>query len=95
MLHWVSTSYRKFLKATFKQSFRDHWEAFPQRYPRYQQREVQAVIDKMLGCGDPASGPIACLCEHCLEEKRVAFSCQSCSCLSCCKMYIDQWVAHS
>src|SRR6266700_2491033 len=31
---------------------------------------------------------------HCLEEKRVAFSCKSSFCLSCCKVYIDQWVAH-
>jgi hypothetical protein len=81
-------------KATFKQIFRDHWEAFQQRFPRYQQRDVQAVIDKMLGCGDPASGYITYLCEHCLEEKRVAFSCKSSFCLSCCKVYIDQWVAH-
>lgn len=34
------------------------------------------------------------LCEHCLEEKRVALSCKSCFCLSCCKVAIDQWVAH-
>jgi hypothetical protein len=46
-------------KATFKQIFRDPWEPFQQRYPRYRQPEVQAVIDKMLGCGDPASGYIA------------------------------------
>jgi hypothetical protein len=81
-------------KATFKQIFRDHWETFQQRFPRYQQRDVQGVIDKMLGCGDPASGYITYLCEHCLEEKRVAFSCKSSFCLSCCKVYIDQWVAH-
>ena len=79
---------------TFKQIFRDHWVAFPQRYPRYQQRDVQAVIDKRLGCGDPASGSITSLCAHCLEEKRVASSCKSSVCLSCCKVYIDQWVAH-
>jgi Putative transposase/Transposase zinc-binding domain len=81
-------------KATFKQIFRDHWEPFQQRYPRYQQPEVQTVIEKMLGCGDPASGYITYMCEHCLEEKRVAFSCKSSFCLSCCKVYIDQWVAH-
>jgi Putative transposase/Transposase zinc-binding domain len=81
-------------KATFKQIFRDHWETFQQRYPRYQQPEVQTVIEKMLGCGDPASGYVTYMCEHCLEEKRVAFSCKSSFCLSCCKVYIDQWVAH-
>jgi Putative transposase/Transposase zinc-binding domain len=81
-------------KATFKQIFRDHWETFQQRYPRYQQAEVCAVVAKMLGCGDPASGYITYLCEHCLKEKHVAFSCKSSFCLSCCKVYIDQWVAH-
>ncbi len=81
-------------KATFKQIFRDHWETFAQRYPRYQQAEVQEVVEKMLGYGDPASGYSTYLCEHCLEEKRVAFSCKSCFCLSCCKVYIDQWVTH-
>lgn len=81
-------------KATFKQIFHDHWESFQQCYPRYQQPEVREVVAKMLGCGDPASGYITYLCTHCLEEKRVAFSCKSCFCLSCCKVYIDQWVAH-
>lgn len=81
-------------KETFKQIFRDHWEAFQQRYPRYLQTEVHEVIEKMLGCGDPASGYTTYLCEHCLEQKRVAFSCKSCFCLSCCKVSIDQWVAH-
>jgi Transposase zinc-binding domain len=85
---------RRVDKATFKQIFRDHWESFQQRYPRYQQPEVQTVIEKMLGCGEPASGYITYMCAHCLEEKRVAFSCKSSFCLSCCKVYIDQWVAH-
>jgi Transposase zinc-binding domain len=48
----------------------------------------------MLGCGDPASGYSTYLCEWCLEEKGVAFSCQSSFCLSCCKVYIDQGVRH-
>jgi hypothetical protein len=81
-------------KATCKQIFRDHWEAFQQRYPRYQQREVREVIDKMLGGGDPASGSITSLCAHCLEEKRIACSGKSSFCLSCCKVYSDHWVAH-
>ena len=33
------------------------------------------------------------LCPHCLEEKRGAFSCKSSFCLSCCKVYIDQWAS--
>jgi hypothetical protein len=55
---------------------------------------VQAVINKMLGCGTPESGYTTYLCPRCLEEKRVAFSCKSSFCLSCCKVYVDEWVAH-
>ena len=43
-------------KDTFKQIFRDHWEPFQQSHPRYQDRHVQAVSDKMRGCGTPESG---------------------------------------
>src|SRR5712691_3988472 len=81
-------------KDTFKQIFRDHWEPFQQYQPRYQDRHVQAVIDKMLGCGTLEAGYTTYLCPHCLEEKRVAFSCKSSFCLSCCKVYVDEWVAH-
>jgi len=81
-------------KDTFKQIFRDHWGPFQQRHPRYQDRHVQAVIDKMLGCGTLEAGSTTYLCPHCLEEKRVAFSCKSSFCLSCCKVYVDEWVAH-
>jgi len=81
-------------KDTFKQIFRDHWGLFQQRHPRYQDRHVQAVIDKMLGCGTPESDSSTSLCPHCLEEKRVAFSGKSSFCLSCGKVYVDEWVTH-
>ncbi len=81
-------------KDTFKQIFRDYWVPFQQRHPRYQDRHVQAVIDTMLGCGTMEAGSTTYLCPHCLEEKRVAFSCKSSFCLSCCKVYVDEWVAH-
>ena len=81
-------------KDTFKQIFRDHWETFQQRQSRYQDRHVQAVIDKMLSCGTLEAGYTTYLCPTCLAEKRVAFSCKSSFCLSCCKVYVDEWVAH-
>jgi hypothetical protein len=71
-------------KDTFKQIFHDHWETFQQRQPRYQDRHVQAVIEKILGCGTPEAGYMTYLYPHCLEEKRVAFGCKSSFCLSCC-----------
>lgn len=81
-------------KATFKQIFRDYGEAFWQRYGHYFDVNVRDVVDKMLGCGDLASGYSTYRCEHCHEVKRVAFSCKSSFCLSCCKVYIDEWVSH-
>src|SRR2546426_3665334 len=90
----MATTRQRVDKDTFKQIFRDHWEPFQQGHPRYQDRHVQAVIDKMLGCGTLESGYTTYLCPHCLEEKRVAFSCKSSFCLSCCKVYVDEWVAH-
>lgn len=81
-------------KEEFKQIFRDHWPAFRKRYPRYQSEEVEEVIEKMLGCGDPANGCATYLCFHCFEKKQVPFSCKSGFCLSCAKVYVDRWVSH-
>src|SRR6266702_861455 len=47
----MATTRQRVDKDTFKQIFRDHWGPFQQHQPRYQDRHVQAVIDKMLGCG--------------------------------------------
>ena len=90
----MATTRQRVDKDPCKPSFRDHWEPFQQGHPRYQERHVQAVINKMLGCGTPESGDTAYLCPPCLEEKRVAFSYTSSFCLSCCKVYVEEWVAH-
>ena len=90
----MATTIQRVDKDTFKQIVREHWEPFQQSHPRYQDRHVQAVIDTMLGCGTLEAGYRTYLCPHCLEEKRVAFSCKSSFCLSCCKVYVDEWVAH-
>jgi putative transposase len=55
---------------------------------------VQAVIDKMLGCGPVEAGSTTYLCPHGLEEKRVAFSGKSSGCLSGGKVSVDEGVAH-
>ena len=34
------------------------------------------------------------ICARTAWKKRVAFSCKSSFCLSCCKVYIDEWVSH-
>ena len=77
-------------KNVFKQIFSDGWAAFLQRYPRY--AAVDEVVQKMLGCGDPARGHAVYLCPDCLERHVVAFSCKSQFCLSCAKVYGQNWV---
>ena len=77
-------------KNVFKQIFEDGWDDFKRKYPRYQ--AVEEVVQKMLGCGDPANGYAMYVCPACLEEHRVAFSCKSTFCLSCAKVYGQEWV---
>ncbi len=77
-------------KNVFKQIFEDGWADFKRKYPRYQ--AIDSVVQKMLGCGDPANGYAVFLCPECLDEHRVAFSCKSQFCLSCAKVYGQEWV---
>jgi len=77
-------------KNVFKQIFSDGWAAFVQRHPRY--AAVDEVVQKMLGCGDPANGHTLYLCPECLERHVVAFSCKSQFCLSCARVYGQSWV---
>src|SRR5258707_3576771 len=77
-------------KNVFKQIFRDGWAAFFLHPPRY--AAVDEVVQKMLGCGDPACGHAVYLCPECLERHVVAFSCKSPFCLSCAKVYGQNWV---
>jgi len=56
----------------FKQIFRDHWQSFLCEYPEFER--VRGVIEKMLGCGDPAQGYSEYQCPHCHERRVVPFS---------------------
>jgi len=76
----------------FKQVFIDHWAEFLEMNPGYQAEYYDTVIKKMLGCGDPENGFISYRCLQCGEVKRVPFSCKSGFCLSCAKIYTDEWV---
>src|SRR6266508_2088900 len=78
-------------KNRFKQIFADGWEEFKRTPPRYQ--AVDEVVQKMLGCGNPANGYAVYQCPDCQERRVVAFSCKSQFCLSCAKGYGQQWVA--
>ena len=58
-------------KETFKQIFRDHWEDFKNKSPRYRAPYYDEVIKKMLNCGDVLSGYSLYVCSECgLEEKK-------------------------
>jgi hypothetical protein len=78
-------------KNRFKQIFADGWEEFKRKHPRYQ--AADEVVQKMLGCGNPANGYAVYQCPDCQERRVVAFSCKSQFCLSCAKGYGQQWVA--
>jgi len=77
-------------KNRFKQIFVDGWEDFKRAHPRYQ--AVDPVVQKMLGCGDPANGHAVYVCPNCQHRQIVAFSCKSPFCLSCAKASSQQWV---
>lgn len=79
-------------KDVFKRIFIDHWEKFQEMSPEYQTEYHDGVIKKMLSCGDPENGFISYRCLECGEVKKVPFSCKSSFCLSCAKIYTDEWV---
>lgn len=79
-------------KNTFKQIFHDHWDAFKQFRPRFDSADYNETIQKMLGCGDPEKmGFVQYRCCKCGQTRRIAFTCKSCFCLSCAKVYTDRW----
>jgi RNA binding exosome subunit len=77
-----------------KEIFRIHWDSFKETFPRYRAARYDEAVQKMLGCGDPKNGFATYVCSHCGSDRRkVPFSCKSCFCLSCAKVYTDQWAA--
>ena len=79
-------------KNTFKRIFYDHWDAFKQTHPQFDHSDYNDTIQKMLDCGDPKKmGFVQYRCCSCGEIRRIAFTCKSCFCLSCAKVYTDRW----
>lgn len=77
----------------FKQIFLDHWGDFKVKHPVYNKDYYEEVVQKMLGCGKEEGGYSEYICLKCGKElRRVAFSCKSCFCLSCVKVYADNFV---
>ena len=79
----------------FQQIFAEHWEGFKGLHPRYNQPYYDALVHKMLACGDPDKmGYIEYRCLQCGEgTHRVSMSCKSSLCLRCAKVYVDTWVS--
>ncbi len=79
-------------KHTFKKIFCEHWDTFKQTHTRFDSLDYNNTIQKMLDCGDPEKmGFVQYRCCYCGEIRRIAFTCKSCFCLSCAKVYTDQW----
>lgn len=79
---------------TFRRIFEDHWEEFKVRHSSYATPYYEDVVQKMLGCGREDGGYIEFRCPRCgKDSRRVAFTCKSCFCLSCGKVYTDEFVA--
>jgi hypothetical protein len=77
---------------TFRQIFRDHWDAFKQRYPTFDTPDYSTAVQKMLDCGDPDKmGYVQYRCVYCGETRQLAFTCKSCFCLSCAQPRMSQW----
>ncbi|MBI5148342.1 transposase [Candidatus Pacearchaeota archaeon] len=81
-------------KNVFKQIFNEYWSEFQSMNSEYQTEYYDSVIKKMLGCGDSENGFMVYRCLFCGEVKRIPFSCKSSFCLSCAKIYRDEWVEY-
>lgn len=79
----------------YKQIFFDHWEEFKKKNPMYDQQYYDALVGKMLGCGNPEKmGYIEYRCLNCGGGRRlVSMSCKCAVCLRCGKVYVDDWVS--
>lgn len=78
----------------FRQIFIDHWSSFQAKHPSYSNTQYDEVIAKMLGCGKESGGYSEYLCMHCGCGRRViCFTCKSSFCLSCTKVYVDNFVS--
>ena len=79
----------------FKQIFAEHWDGLKQSHHRYDTAYYDALVNKMLECGDPDKmGYSEYRCLHCGQgTHRVAMSCKASLCWRCGKVYVDHWVS--
>ena len=79
-------------KNIFKRIIKENWEGFRNRYPQFDKPQYNDAVKKMLGCGEKENGYACYMCCTCGKMVTVCFSCKSGFCLSCGKVYSDNWV---
>ena len=77
----------------FRRIFEDNWAGFKVFRPSYDTPYYEEVVQKMLGCGKEEGGYVEYFCTYCKHCRRIAFTCKSCFCLSCAKVYTDDFVS--
>ncbi|ACN15636.1 transposase (IS801 family protein) [Desulforapulum autotrophicum HRM2] len=81
-------------RGVFQEIFLDHWPSFKAKHDGYDDPQYTIPVQKMLDCGKESGGYAEYRCVHCgFDLFRVGFSCKSCFCLSCSKLYVDEFVA--
>jgi hypothetical protein len=79
----------------FKKIFQDNWEAFKIKNSKYATDYYEDIVTRMINCGDPEKmGFLEYQCTACGQcSRKVSMSCKSTMCLSCGKVYVDNWVS--
>lgn len=76
------------------QIFRDHWSQFKRFHPDLIDDNIEANVQKMMGCGLKENGYIEywCLTPGCHHKRIIPFSCKSRFCLRCGRVYVEKWL---
>lgn len=87
------------MKAIYNQNimvqiFRDHWSQFKRFHPNLTNDNIEANVQKMMGCGLKENGYIEywCVTPDCHHKKIIPFSCKSRFCLRCGRVYVEKWL---
>lgn len=81
-------------KNIFKRIISENWEAFKKKHPSYDNPQYEDVVQKALLCGAEQGGYTEFRCAECGQGvRRIPFTCKSCFCLSCAKVYTDDVVS--
>jgi len=77
----------------FKDIIKDNWSEFKKVSPKYDCSQYEDAINKMISCGSELGGYSEYICTTCGECRQICFSCKSAFCLTCSKVYVDNFVS--